>query len=301
MNERKAVRTVAVVGAGAMGAPMARRLLEAGFGVTVCDRSPSALAPLAGAGARVADKAADCAGCDLVIVIVATPQQAEQVLLGEAGLHQGFVAGHLPLVAMMGTMAPETMQRLDGEMRGVGVPLIDAPVSGGPLRAAQGTLTIMTGGDADLIARAQPVFAHIGSHQFHCGPVGAAQTVKLLNNIVGIANSMVAAEAYRLAIEHGLDPAQVARVFEQSSGRNFLSADPEGPAASYAAMTRSREGFDGLVAVMRKDIALAGALAAQRPGRYPSLDALQALLQHVGDESWENWRQVGLANSAAEH
>jgi 3-hydroxyisobutyrate dehydrogenase len=298
MSESLDISSVAVIGVGAMGGPMARRLLAAGFRVTVYDRNLSALEPLAVAGARIASDAATCADCDLVIVIVATSQQAEQVLLGERGLREGVRPNHTPLVAVMATMSPDAIRRLDDALSACGMRLIDAPVSGGPLRAERGTLSIMTGGDPKVVAVADAVFGHIGSHRSYCGTVGAAQTVKLLNNIIGVANSLVAAEAYRLAVEQGLDLVHVARVFETGTGRNFVSADPAGPAPTYEAMTRSRQGFDGLVAVMRKDIGLASAIAEQLPGTYPALKALQALLERVGDESWMNWQRVGQARGA---
>lgn len=285
------IRTVAVIGLGAMGAPMAKRLHDAGFALTVCDPNPAAVAPLAALGASVAATSAECAAADLVIVIVATPAQVREVLLGGQGVIAGLAGDRSPLVAVMGTMAPETVRELDAGLRPAGARLIEAPVSGGAMGAEQGTLTIMTGGADEDVAAAGPVFAHLGTDRFHCGSLGSAQTVKILNNILGIVNSFVSAETFRLAREAGLDINQVARILETGTGRNWITANPGGPGAMYAAMLRAQS-FDAGLAIIRKDLELATGLAARSEGRYPLIDGFAELARHLGDETLATWRRI---------
>ncbi|PMS30112.1 3-hydroxyisobutyrate dehydrogenase [Trinickia symbiotica] len=285
------VQSVAVIGLGAMGAPMARRLQDAGFDLTVCDAREAALLPFARSGARIVRTAAQCAAADMVIVMVATPAQARQVLLGDEGLRAGLQEYRAPLVALMGTMAPETVREFEVTLRLAGMRLVDAPVSGGAMGADQGTLTIMTGGAAEDIAVVEPVFACLATNRFHCGPVGAAQTVKILNNILGIVSSLMSAETYRLALEYGLELNQLARVFETGTGRNWISAGKDGPAAMYASML-SAQSFDAGLAIVRKDLKLAKELASQVKGNYPLVNGLSQLADALGEETLDTWQRL---------
>ena len=287
------IRSVAVIGVGAMGAPMARRLQAAGFELSVCDRNEAVTASFAQARARVATTPADCAGADLVIILVATPDQMRDVVLGERGLKAGLTSQRSPIVAVMSTVNADALESLAQALRPLGVRVIDAPVSGGVPAAEQGTLTIMTGGEAQDVEAARPVFASMGTQLIHCGALGAAQTMKIANNILGIANAVIAAEAYRLAAEHGLDLAHVSRVFEASTGRNFRSKDPAGPQAVYATAARDRAGFESLASIMRKDMGLAVELASRAQGAYPVVRGLKSLIESLGDETFANWRCVG--------
>ncbi len=286
---------VAVIGIGAMGAPMARRLLAAGFVLTLCDRDAQALAAFAQAGARIADTPAECAAANVVLVLVATPEQALQVTLGERGLLAGSSATKAPLLALMGTMPAAVAQQIGRELRPLGVRVIDAPISGGAQRAEQGTLAIMTGGDAADVAAASAVFDCFGQQRFHCGALGAGQTMKIVNNIVGISNAVLVGEALRLALEQGLDLAHVGRVLEASSGRNAFTMDAQGPQAGYAAKSSARAVFDSLAAIMRKDLQLAVEMAAGCAGEYPALRSMEAAVSALGDETFEHWRCIGAA------
>lgn len=287
------IQSVAVIGIGAMGARMARRIQKAGFELTVCDRNDQALAAFGKAGARITKTPADCAGADLVVIMVSTPDQMRDVVLGPQGLVAGLSGQRPPILAVMSTVPVESLQDLAQTLRPHGVRVIDAPVSGGAPRAEEGTLTIMMGGDRDDLATATPVFSCMGTQLFDCGELGAAQTMKIVNNILGIANAVFAAEAYRIAIEQGLDPAHVARVLEVSTGRNFLSADPDGLKAAFATMAQSRSSFASVASIMRKDIGLASEMAACAEGSYPALQGFKALVDALGDETLQNWRRVG--------
>lgn len=196
------VRTVALIGAGSMGAPMAMNIHKSGFELTVCDLNPQARARFEQAGCRTTDRAADCADCDAVIVVVATPEQARAVVFGDGGLVGG-LNGRTPFLVLMGTVAPETVREFQDELAPLGVRVVDAPVSGGVVKAREGTLAIIMGGRKEDCDALRPLMQAMGDQIFHCGALGAGQATKIINNLVGIANLLVAAEAYRIAIDNG--------------------------------------------------------------------------------------------------
>lgn len=292
-NPGDPVRSVAVIGMGVMGAPMAWRLQQAGFDLCVCDLNPAPLKRFAEAGARTTHVPAECAHAGLVIIIVANAEQVRDVMLGPQGIMSALNNRPPPLVAIMSTVSAEFVRELASTVGTQGVRLIDAPVSGGTLRAAEGSLTIMAGGDAEDIEVVRPVFSHLGPHLFHCGSLGAGQTMKIVNNILGVANAAIAGEVYRLAMEQGLDPLNVSRVLDVSTGRTFISQEPDGPQLYYATKVRDRASFNSLTSIMRKDMGLAVELAGQAPGKYPVIGGLQKLINDLGDDTLANWRRVG--------
>lgn len=292
------IRSVAVIGLGAMGAPMAQRVLAAGFELTVCDRNPAVLAPFVQSGARIAATPADCASADLVMVLVATPDQVQSVVLGEQGLSVGLEGSKTPILAIMSTVPAEVVKRLGEVLRPRGVRVIDAPVSGGFSRAQEGTLTTMTGGDPDDVKAVDAVFASFANNRFHCGGLGAGETMKIINNMLGLANVVLAGEAYKLALHQGLDLADVARVVDVSSGRNAYSAGPGGPQAKYATMTRNHEAFASLLSIMRKDLHLAVETAAETGENYPALSSIEAVVSKLGDETFTDWLRIAQAPSS---
>lgn len=192
----------------------------------------------------------------------------------------------------MSTVDPEDVRAL--QAAAPGLRLLDAPVSGGVLRAANGTLTVMAGGVEAEVAEARPVLSALGSNVFHCGGLGSAQIVKVVNNVVCIASTVITAEAFRIAQDHGVDLAELTRVLEVSTGRSYLTNDPAGVPGAYAAMALDPRQFAGLLAILRKDLRLAAHLAGE-PG--PALASLAALLDTLGDETFETWRSLGARNT----
>ncbi|QRG09063.1 NAD(P)-dependent oxidoreductase [Xanthobacter dioxanivorans] len=287
------IRSVAVIGVGAMGAPMAMNIRKAGFDLTVCDRSEAARAPFAALGVRCVTRAADCAGCDAVIVLVATPEQARAVVLGEGGLREG-LDGRTPMLVVMGTLAPETMRALAQELEPTGVPVVDAPVSGGAVKARDGSLAIIMGGREEDCAALRPLMAAMGSAIFHCGPLGAGQATKIVNNLVGITTLMVAAEAYRIAGANGIRLPDAIPVFEAGTGRNFFTSQAKDAPEAYGTWTATRADFDSLQAILRKDIDLALTIG-EASGPLPFTRALRVVLDGVDDETFQTWRAVASA------
>lgn len=287
------INSVAVIGVGAMGAPMALNIHKAGFALTICDRSEAARAPFAALGVTCVDRAADCAGCDAVIILVATPEQARAVVLGEGGLRSG-LNGRRPILVVMGTIAPETMRDLARELEPDGVRVVDAPISGGALKARDGTLAIIMGGRREDCDALRPLMQAMGSTIFHCGPLGAGQATKIVNNLVGITTLMIAAEAYRIAGDNGIALPDAIPVFEASTGRNFFTGRPNDAGEAYDAWTATRADFDSLHAILRKDIDLALSIG-QASGPLPMTSALRAVLERVDDETFETWRTIATA------
>jgi 3-hydroxyisobutyrate dehydrogenase len=287
------VESVAVVGVGAMGGPIARGVRTGGFDLTVCDVSDEALRPFAAEGVKTTTRPADCAACDLVAILVATVDQTRSVLLGEDGVASAVSPERSPLVAVMSTVGRDAILELENSLRPFGVRLVDAPISGGSVRAREGTLSVIMGGDRADVEMARPVMACLGPELFHCGPVGAAQTVKVINNILGMVNTITAAEAYRLAVEHELDLAETTRILDVSTGRNWLSAVPDEAARSFGTFTSTRRAFDSLMAIMRKDASLGLELVSDSDGEFPVIERVATLVNSLGDETFDNWCAVG--------
>lgn len=284
------IREIAVIGVGVMGQPMAMNILENGFSLTVCDLSEAALEPFFGLDVRYTHKAADCADCDVVVVLVATPDQARSVLLGEGGVVSG-LSSRKPLILVMSTISPETMKSIAADLRLHGVRIVDAPVSGGVIKARDGTLAIMMGGDRDDCDALRPLMEAVGDEIFYCGDLGAGQATKIVNNIVGISMLMITAESYRIGLDNGLSLPDAIPVFEAGTGRNYLTGRQNAPSESYAAWAATRADFDSLQAILRKDIDLALSIG-KGSGPLPVTHALRAILEGVGDETFENWRAI---------
>ncbi|MFC9840995.1 NAD(P)-dependent oxidoreductase [Rhodococcus sp. NPDC127530] len=286
------IESVAVLGVGVMGAPMARRLAAAGYALSVCDRSPEALASFDGDATTVTTDPRECASVDLVIVLVATIEQAVEVTVGSGGVLGGKFGDRPPRIMIMSTVGPQNIERLRREIGDRGSSLVDAPISGGVTGAESGTLSIFVGGDDADVDLVEPVLKHLGTNIFRCGDVGDAQTVKLVNNALGVLNAYVGAEAFRLAVERGLDPGHVARVLEVSSGRNLLTATSVDVTTIYAGWTASRSDFDGLTSLMHKDLGLVADLTAEARESFPLLGQLPRIIGALGDETFRTWQTV---------
>lgn len=213
---------VGVIGLGAMGLPMSRRLLQHGFEVAVVPhRNLAPAEELARLGATVLARPADLAqACDVLITSVPDVPQVQEVLFGSEGVTLGAREGllHIDMSTITPTAAVEHYTRL----KQLGVSALDAPVSGGPTRAADGTLTIMVGGDGEAYERGVPVLRALGKNITHVGPAGSGQAVKLVNQLL-ISVIMVAnAEALTLGVKAGVPLNTMLEVISTASGSNYL-------------------------------------------------------------------------------
>lgn len=192
------------IGLGIMGQGMALNLLRAGFALTVWNRTAARMEPVVAAGASPANHpAAVAAASDIIFVCVSDTPDVEAVLLGENGVIHGIEPG--AVVVDHSTISPQATKRFGAALADRGAQMLDAPISGGSEGAAQGTLSIMVGGDADQLARVRPMLDAMGKTITHVGPLGAGQTVKAVNQILVVNNMQGIAEALLLAEASGLD------------------------------------------------------------------------------------------------
>ncbi|MFM2430143.1 MAG: hypothetical protein RLZZ511_1356 [Cyanobacteriota bacterium] len=199
---------IGLIGLGLIGRPMAQNLLQAGYAVTVFNRSPGPAAVLAEAGATVAPSPRDLAAqVDVVISCVSDSPDVQEVVLGPQGIIHGARSGMLYID--MSTIAAAVSRDIYAQLQAIGVAALDAPVSGGDIGAQQGTLSIMVGGDQAAFDRALPIFQVLGKNIVHIGAAGAGQVTKACNQIVVALTVQAVAEALTLAARSGVDPAKV--------------------------------------------------------------------------------------------
>lgn len=192
------------IGIGLMGEPMTLRLLQAGFAVTVWNRSADKLATVAAAGATVAGSIAELVEqVDVVLLCLANTDVVETVVFGEQGVAS--VARSEQLLVDFSSSDPQaTVQFAERLQQATGMAWVDAPVSGGVVGAEQGTLAIMCGGEADDISRIEPVLTPLSQRFTHMGPVGSGQVTKVCNQMIVGCNLMVLAEMTALAKASGV-------------------------------------------------------------------------------------------------
>lgn len=204
-----------------MGEPMARSLRRANTPVaTTVHRRRDALERLLADGVtEVADLAALAARSDVLILCLPDSPQVEEALFGPSGVAAGIRAGSI--VIDMSTLSPVASKSFASRLAALDVAFVDAPVSGGPTRAASGTLTIMVGASPEDFARAEPLLRAMGTPH-HLGPVGMGETVKLVNQVI-IANVMIAnAEALTFAKLAGADLDAVRKVLATATASNYI-------------------------------------------------------------------------------
>jgi L-serine 3-dehydrogenase (NAD+) len=272
--------TIAFIGLGHMGLPMARNLLNAGFAVRVFDLVASAVHELASAGAHAASSAADAvSGASVVISMLPASQHVESLYLGDGGLLGSMAAGSLILECS--TIAPESARKVHQAAANLGLAMLDAPVSGGTAGASAGTLTFMVGGDAAALEQARPILAAMGSNIFHAGADGAGQVAKVCNNQLLAVLMIGTAEAMALGVANGLEPKVLAEIMRQSSGGNWAleKYNPwPGLMPSAPASHEYRGGF--MSELMAKDLGLAQQ-AAQSTGSSTPMGALALQLYRL--------------------
>lgn len=192
------------LGLGIMGRGMTANLLKAGFEVTVWNRTAHRMDEFVHQGAKAASSPAEvAANADIIFICVSDTPDVEAVLFGENGVIHGVKSGEL--VVDHSTISPTATRDMAERLAEAGVKMLDAPISGGSEGAAKGTLSIMVGGDAADFERAMPYFQAMGKTITHVGPQGAGQTVKLVNQILGVINMLAVSEALVFAKAGGLD------------------------------------------------------------------------------------------------
>ena len=212
---------IGFIGTGVMGEPMCRNLARKHDGpVTAYDLDPAPLERLAADGAEIAPSLAALAGAaDLVFLSLPSGREVRAVCLGEDGLNAHLPSGRT--VVDTSTAPPALARELEGAFAARGVAFADAPVARTRQAAVEGTLSIMVGGEAALVERLRPLLAHIARDVTHCGPVGAGQAVKILNNMILFQNVRALAEGLAIARAQGIEAETFLEAVGRSSGDSF--------------------------------------------------------------------------------
>lgn len=217
--------TAGIIGVGNMGGGMAARLLGCGWSVQACDLVQDKVQALVRQGARAAATPAQAAaGAQALIVCVVDAQQAEDVLFGPDGAAAALAPGRAVLLCP--TIAPADVERLAARLERQGLAAIDAPMSGGPARARDGSMSLMVACPDTVFEENRALLATLSSKVFRVGPrPGDGARTKLVNNLLAAINLAGAAEAIALAQRLGLDPGRTLDVIEQSSGQSWIGSD----------------------------------------------------------------------------
>jgi 3-hydroxyisobutyrate dehydrogenase len=216
---------VGIVGIGNMGLGMALRLIDRGYAVGVRDLVAEREHRARAHGATVCADAAQAAqGRELLVVAVVDAVQTEQVLFGERGAVRGLARGSA--VMLCPTLAPQTVEDCAARLAVHGIDCIDAPMSGGPARARDGTMSLMVACADAVFEHWQPLLRDLSTRLFRIGTTpGDGARTKLVNNLLAAINLAGAAEALALAQHLGLDPAATLAVIEASSGQSWIGSD----------------------------------------------------------------------------
>jgi 3-hydroxyisobutyrate dehydrogenase len=249
------------IGIGVMGRPMTLNLLKAGHDVTIYARHPDKpeVQEVLNAGAKLAPSPRAVAiASEVVITMVPNSMQVEEVVAGPQGILEG---SRKDLVIIdMSTIAPAMSRKLAENAASKGVHFLDAPVSGGSQGAINGTLTIMVGGDKEILERVRPILEAMGKKEniFYVGPTGTGEIVKIINNMLTGTISASVAEAFVLGTKAGADVDTMAKIISVSTGGNWQLSN-QFPLRAFNGSFKP--GF--MVDLLHKDLGLALDLAAE--------------------------------------
>ncbi len=211
------------VGVGQMGGPMAGRLLDAGYTLTIFDARAEATQPLAARGAQVARSAAEVASqVETVLVSLPTPAIVREVILGANGVASGT---KVRTIIDLSTTGARVEQEIAQVLSAKGIDLVDSPVSGGVAGAKKGTLAVMTACGAAQLERLKPVLEVFGKVFYLGAQPGMGQVMKLANNLLSATAMAITSEAMVMGVKAGLDPNVMLDVINAGTGRNSASQD----------------------------------------------------------------------------
>lgn len=273
---------IGFIGLGNMGLPMALNLVKAGHAVAGNDVMPKGVEALAAAGGKAAKSLAAAAQSEIVVTMLPAGQQVREVYLGANGILAQAKKGTLFIDSS--TIDVETARAVAAEAEKRGMPMIDAPVSGGVGGAQGATLTFMVGGPAPAFEKAKPILEKMGKTIVHAGGAGAGQAAKICNNMILGVSMIAVSEAFVLAEKLGLDKQKLFDISSKSSGQcwSMTSYCPvPGPVPASPANRDYQAGFTA--AMMLKDLKLAQA-AAKSAGAKTALGAEAAAIydRYVG-------------------
>jgi 3-hydroxyisobutyrate dehydrogenase len=272
---------IGFIGTGNIGAPIAGQLLAAGHRLVVHDLRSDAAAALLAAGAQWADKPAALAGeCEVVATCLPGPKEMEAVCLGPAG-----IVGHLRPGALYidhTTNAPALVRRVHALLAAKGVAMLDAPVSGGMEGAQTRDLLVMAGGDPAAFERARPLFDAVAKRVLYTGAIGTASVAKIMHNSASFTLDLVMAECWTAAVNAGVDPATIVRVFNEAALGQMMSLKVRLPATYLRGDFAPRFAL----ALAAKDLRLALDLAHETDTPMPLAALCEADLREAMARGW---------------
>jgi 3-hydroxyisobutyrate dehydrogenase-like beta-hydroxyacid dehydrogenase len=241
---------LAFIGCGAMGAPMAERLIDAGHSVRVYDPNPTATTQLVACGAVAAASPRDAAmSSEIAFACLPSPEISRQVALDPAGIA---ACRELGVYVEMSTIGSTAVKEIAEGLDKTGIAVLDAPVSGGPRGARAGTLSTMVAGPRAALEKAKPYLETIARNVFYIGEApGLGQVTKLANNMISAAGMAVAFEASAMAVKAGVDARVLIDTINASTGRNSATMDK----FPTSVLTRSFD-YGGKLSIMYKDVLL---------------------------------------------
>ncbi|MGO2193350.1 NAD(P)-dependent oxidoreductase [Brachybacterium sp. AOP42-B2-9] len=273
--------SVAWIGLGAIGTPMARIAAEAGFPVAAFDLNPAARDALADVATPAPSAREAARGADAVAVMVATPAQLDAVLFGEGGIAEVLTAETTLLI--MATVGPAAIEQTLAGLEGITARVVDAPVSGGAARAAQGDLLVMVGGAEADVAVVRPLLDALASNAPVVGQKpGDGQRFKIVNQLLCGVHIAAAGEALALADSMGLDLAQVHEVLGTGAAASFMFGD------------RGQRMVDGAfddvrsaLTIFVKDMGLVAEAAQEVGQEVPLASSAQQVYQRGSELGWD--------------
>ena len=258
---------VGIVGVGVMGGAMTRNLLTAGFSVTITDVRDEVVEPLVALGAVAAGSPAAVADAsDVVLLSLPTVGALDTVVAGDGGLVG--TANTEVVCVEMGTLPLDAKQRAFDALAAVGIRLMDVPVSGTGLQAADATLVVFASGDAAAFKIAEPVFGGIGRSTYYLGDFGSGSKMKYIANLLVAVHNLATAEAHALGIAAGMDPATVQQVMSDGVGASKI-LDIRGPMM----VADDYQPPSARLDIILKDALIIKAFADQHGAPTPLLDA----------------------------
>ena len=263
---------VGFIGLGVMGGPMALNIFKGGHELTVFDLSREAVERLTRAGAKAAGSPREVgAASEVVVTMLPEPQHVEEVVLGADGVAAGLQPNGV--VIDMSTIDPQTSQKVGAELRRRGFDMVDSPVGKTSEHAATGTLTLMLGGEPDVIERVKPVLDCMGNETYLCGGPGMGHAMKITNNLLATTIMAANTEALAIGVKSGLTLDLMIEVMKTTMAWN-----------NQLAVAMPKKAFRGddspgfMVKLAAKDVRLANELArAQGFEPYVGLGAQRTL------------------------
>jgi 3-hydroxyisobutyrate dehydrogenase len=251
-------KTIGFIGIGTMGKPMALNLIKAGYPLMAYDLNPKPLEELKAKGAAVGGSIKEVAGqSDILITMLPQSEDVEEVMLGNQGVIGGVKSGSI--IIDMSTIDASVSRKIAQVFSAKKIRMLDAPVSGGYLRAEAGTLSIMVGGDEKVYQECLELFKAMGKNIFYCGPNGNGEVVKIANNLLGAIQAAASAEVLSMGLKAGVEFKVLTDVIGASSGTNdFIKF--AGPAKAFKG--DFEPGFT--VDLMVKDLGLAMTLSREQ-------------------------------------